>query len=151
MSMRILFFEDEPAIRRPISAFLRANGFEVLDFSSPMACTLVAGEKCSCPRDKACADLVITDMKMPGMTGLDLLRRMIAKGCRTSTQHKIVISSGLTPGQAEEFRALGCHYLPKPFALEDLLGLVQRCARDLPPDRQLVPVDDLWKPDGDPV
>jgi DNA-binding response OmpR family regulator len=145
MKTRILLFEDEPAIRRPLCAFLRAQGYEVLDFHSPMACTLVAEQKCTCSRDRACADLVITDMKMPGMTGLELIRMMAVKGCRTSTKDKILISSGVSPEEAVEFQTLGCHYLPKPFQLEELLALVQACEKNIPPDRQLVPVEELWK------
>ena len=143
MKMRILFFEDEDAIRRPLCTFLRAKGYEVLDFPSPLSCPLVTNQECTCPRDRACADLVITDMKMPGMTGLEMVRLMAEKGCHTSTKNKIVISSAITPEQAVEFRTLGCHYLPKPFELEEVLGLVQVCEKNIPLDRELVPVEDL--------
>jgi len=145
MKTRILLFEDEHTIRKPLCTFLRAKGYEVLDFPSPMTCTLVAEQKCTCSRDRACADLVITDMKMPGMTGLELIRMMAEKGCHASARDKIVISSAITPEQAVEFRALGCHYLPKPFELAELLRLIQVCEKNIPPDRQLVPAEELWK------
>ena len=143
MKTRILLFEDEPSIRRPLCTFLRARGYEVLDFPSPVTCTLVTEQKCVCSRERACADIVVTDMKMPGMTGLELIRMMEEKGCHASTKDKIVISSGITPEQAVEFRTLGCHYLPKPFQLEDLLSLIQVCEKNIPSDRQLVPVEEL--------
>ena len=100
MKIRILLFEDEHAIRRPLCVFLRARGYEVLDFPSPMTCTLVTEKECTCSRDRACADLVITDMKMPGMTGLELIRMMAKKGCHASTRDKIVISSTITPARS---------------------------------------------------
>ena len=143
--MRILLFEDEHVIRRPLCVFLRSRGYEVLDFPSPLTCTLVTEQKCTCSRDRACADLVITDMKMPGMTGLELIRMMAEKGCHASTGAKIVISSGLTPEQAVELRTLGCHFLPKPFQMQELLALIEVCELDIPPDRELVPVEELWK------
>ena len=145
MKIRILLFEDEHAIRRPLCVFLRARGYEVLDFPSPMTCTLVSEKKCTCSRDRACTDLVITDMKMPGMTGLELIRMMAEKGCHASTQDKIVISSAITPEQAVEFRTLGCHYLPKPFQMEELLSLIRVCEKNIPRDRKLVPVEELWE------
>ena len=145
MKIRILLFEDEHAIRRPLCVFLRARGYEVLDFPSPMTCSLVTEKKCTCSRDRACADLVITDMKMPGMTGLELIRMMAEKGCQASTQDKIVISSTITPEQAVEFRTLGCHYLPKPFQMEELLSLIRVCEKNIPRDRKLVPVEELWE------
>jgi DNA-binding response OmpR family regulator len=145
MKTRILLFEDEYSIRRPLCVFLRARGYEVLDFPSPMTCTLVTEQKCTCSRERACADLVITDMKMPGMTGLELIRMMAEKGCHASSREKIVISSGLTPEQAVELRTLGCHFLPKPFQVEELLALIQVCEQHIPPDRELVPVEELWE------
>ena len=145
MKIRILLFEDEHAIRRPLCVFLRARGYEVLDFPSPMTCTLVTDKKCTCSRDRACADLVIADVRMPGMTGLELISMMAGKGCHTSTRHKIIISSSLTPEQAVDLRTLGCHLFPKPFQMEKLLKLIQDCEKHIPPDRKLVPVEELWK------
>lgn len=145
MKLRILVFEDEFVIRKPICNFLRSKGYEVLDFPSPVTCALVTDKKCACPRDHACADIVITDMNMPEMTGLELIRMLADKGCHAPPQNKIVTSSSLTPEQHEEFRTLGCHFLPKPFQLHELLELIQECERNISPDRQLAQVEDLWK------
>lgn len=145
MKLRILVFEDEFVIRKPICTFLRSNGHEVLDFPSPVTCALVSENKSVCPRDHACADLVITDMNVPGMTGLELVRMLAAKGCHAPPKNKIVISSALTPAQEAEFRALGCHYLHKPFQLDELWHLVQYCEENTPPDRELAPIEDLLK------
>jgi CheY-like chemotaxis protein len=145
MKLRILVFEDDFTIRKPICNFLRAKGHEVLDFPSPLTCALVADKRCACPREHACANLVITDMNMPGMTGLELIRMLADKGCHAPPQNKIVISSALTAGQIAEFRALGCHFLPKPFQLQELWKAVQVCEQTVAPDRQLAPLEDLWK------
>jgi len=145
MKMRILVFEDEFSVRKPLCSYLRLRGHEVLDFPSPVTCELVVSKKCTCPRDQACADLVITDMKMPEMSGLDLVRVLAEKGCKAPTKNKIVISSSLSPDQEEEFRLLGCHYLHKPFDLEDLSELLQACEKNISPDRELVPIEELRK------
>lgn len=145
MKLRILVFEDDFTIRKPICNFLRAKGYEVLDFPSPLTCALVSEKQCACPREHACADLVITDMNMPGMTGLELIRMLADKGCHAPPQNKIVISSALSAEQHAEFRALGCHFLPKPFQLHELWKAVQICEQNVAPDRQLAPLEDLWK------
>jgi CheY-like chemotaxis protein len=88
---------------------------------------------------------VITDMNMPGMTGLELIRMMADKGCHAPPKNKIVISPSLTTEQHEEFRGLGCHFLPKPFQLSELLALIQECEKNIATDRQLAPIEDLWK------
>ena len=143
MKIRILFFEDEASIRRPICNFLRAKGYEVLGFPSPVTCALVTDKACTCPRDHACADLVITDMNMPEMTGLELVRMMAEKGCFVPPQNKIVISSAVTPEQREEFRSLGCIFLPKPFELADLLKVIQSCENNISPERVLMPIEEM--------
>jgi len=148
MKLRILVFEDESIIRKAICTFLRRKGCEVLDFPSPVTCALVSGQPCECPREHACADLIITDMNMPGMTGLELVRLLADKGCHAPPQNKIVISSLLSPEQEAEFNALGCHFLPKPFELAELWQLVRSCAENTPHDRELTPVEDLWKTTG---
>jgi CheY-like chemotaxis protein len=143
MQLRVLVFEDEIAIRRPICAFLMSHGYEVFGYPSPTACALVSEHKCECPREHACADILITDMRMPEMTGLELIRLMAVKGCVVPPQNKIVISTATTPEQREEFVALGCHFLPKPFQLDALLDVVKACAKNVSPDRKLIPSEIL--------
>jgi DNA-binding response OmpR family regulator len=143
MQLRVLVFEDEPTILRPICTFLRAQGYEVLGFPTPIACSLVSDDDCKCPHDRSCADILITDMKMPKMTGLEMIHLMADKGCYIPPQNKIVISSAITIEQEEELESLGCHFLPKPFQLGDLLDLVRACGKNISPDRELIPTEIL--------
>jgi CheY-like chemotaxis protein len=143
MSMRILMFEDEPSILRPVCTFLRAQGYEVYGFASPKDCPVVGDSRCTCARSRACADVLITDMNMPGMSGYELIRRMADKCYGIPTQNMIVISSTMSPGQREECRAIGCHFLPKPFQLGDLLRVVRSCRTNVLPGRELMPADHL--------
>jgi len=145
MKMRILVFEDSFSVRKPLCLFLRRKGHEVLDFPSPVTCELVVSKTCTCPLNHACADLVITDMIMPEMSGLDLVRVLAEKGCKAPSQNKIVISSVLTPEQEAEFRSLGCNYLRKPFELNTLEELLQTCEKNLSPTRKLIPLEELRK------
>jgi len=144
MRTRILLFEDEATTRRMLTTFLRAKGFEVLDFTSPVNCALVTEQKCSCPREHACADVIITDMNMPHMSGLELVRFQLEKGCHAPPQNKAVISAALTPEQVQEFRALGCCYLRKPFKLQDLLDWVRACEQNIPVGRKLTKIEESW-------
>ena len=144
MRIRILLFEDEHAVRRPLSNFLRSKGHEVLEFPSPLSCTLMADKQCDCTRDHACADMMITDMKMPEMTGLELIRMMKERSCHTPPKNKVVITSSLTPEQSMEIQNLGCHFLPKPFHFEDIFSLVEDCEKNVPPDRKLASVEEIW-------
>lgn len=145
VNVRVLFFEDEALIRGSISTYLRRKGYEVLDFPSPLFSVLASAETCTCPTDYACTDIIVTDMNMPGMTGLDFIRMSATKSCRVAARNIIVISTALSREQEAELRGYGCHFLPKPFMLIELLGVIQACERNLSPRRKLIPVEELFK------
>lgn len=143
MRGRILFFGTIDMMDSLYSLYLRSNGYEVLHFSSPSSCALVVQQTCTCPRDHVCADMIVAEMDMEGMTGLELIRLQNERGCHAPPQNKAVLSMELTAKQKEEFRVLGCISLEKPFRLIDLVAWVSECEKNIPPDRKLVPSEIL--------
>lgn len=143
--MRILIFEDDDNTRELLDTFLVSKGYEVLSFSSPITCALATLNKCKCPLEHACADAIITDMNMPGMSGLELVRFQRERACHAPPQNKAVISAALTLAQEQEFRTLGCRCFRKPFKLDDLLDWVRSCEVNIPEGRELEPIEELWK------
>lgn len=144
MTTRVLVFEDDDVTRKLLSTYLNAQGYEVLDFPSPKTCALVSEKACSCPRDSACADIVITDMNMPGMNGLELIRHQKTKGCKAPSRNKAVVSANLTPEQKSAFSELGCCFIQKPFRLSRIREWTSGCEENISPARKLVPLQDLW-------
>lgn len=72
-------------------------------------------------------DVIITDNRMPIMNGLDFLRKLRADGLVNASVAVIMVTADRMDVQLEkEVRALGCGFLPKPFFLEDLCGLIKR-------------------------
>jgi CheY-like chemotaxis protein len=140
---RILLFGNQEEISSLYSLFLRSKGYEVLHFPSPTTCALINNQTCTCPRDHVCADMIIADMDMEGMTGLELIRHQDERGCRALPEHKAVISKGLTYNQEREAAALGCKTLLKPFRLMDMMEWVRKCEQGIRPERKLTPVEDL--------
>jgi CheY-like chemotaxis protein len=141
--MRILMFEDERSILRPICIFLRAQGYEVFGFTSPENCPIVTGGKCGCTRKRACADILITDMNMPGMTGYELVSMLAEKCHGIPPQNMIVISATMAPEQRESCEDRGCQLLPKPFELGELLRVIRGCTGNILPGRELIPPEQL--------
>jgi two-component system, response regulator PdtaR len=111
----ILVAEDEDLARWSVAEFLREEKYQVDEVGDAQtAISLI---------DSKNFDAVITDYRMPGgLTGLDVLRHYHQ---RCPDKAKILITAQNDVSQTE-VEAIGGTYLPKPFLLEDLLGIINR-------------------------
>jgi len=113
-SQRILIVEDEDKLRRVVQLHLESAGFEVdgspnAEQGLPLA-TL--------------ADLIITDLRLPGMDGLQFIRELQSRGIGAAV---IVITAHGSVDTAVEAMKLGAaDFLQKPFSLDHLTTLVQK-------------------------
>lgn len=135
MKIRVLLFEDHDLFRSLISSFLRDRGYEVFEFSEAGSCPLYLKGDCPCPLNHSCADIIISDIKMPGITGLDFIENQITQGCKV--KHFAVMSFSWTSAQREQARKLGCHILEKPFEREDFDIWLNECEKTINPKREL--------------
>ncbi len=114
MSARILVVEDEDKLRRVIELQLRTAGFEV-----EQAATAEDAMKLT---DRA--DVILTDLKLPGMTGLELLSQIRRQNSRTPV---IVMTAFSTVENAVEAMKSGAvDFLPKPFSLDHLMAVLDK-------------------------
>lgn len=150
MTVRILVFEDDTMTRDLLASGLRKRGYEVLAFPSPVTCSLVSDRAAFCSHEHACADIVITDMNMPCMTGLEFVWHQYQKNCKCPPENKAVVSAELSWNQEQEFASLGCRYFQKPFKLGEILAWASECERRIPAGRILIPSNSLWKRANDP-
>ncbi len=110
----ILVVEDEEKLRRVIELQLRGAGFEVL--------TAATAEQGLQLADRA--DLVLTDVRLPGMSGLEL---MAALKRQNSVAPVIVMTAfGTVENAVEAMKAGAADYLPKPFSLDHLMTVVNK-------------------------
>ena len=108
--------DDDPSMREAISWVLRSNGWRTEAFASAAA-FLEAGTG----RRPAC---IILDLRMPGMSGLELQRRLADMA---GTPPIIVVSAHLTERLEKEVLSAGAiACLRKPFTEEALLQAVRR-------------------------
>lgn len=107
----VAIVDDDEAIREALCDLLMVAGLDCCTFDSAPA-FLANGAP-------GRIDCLITDIRMPGMSGLDLLERMRAEG---SDLPVIVLTSVLDPGASARAHALGAQaWLPKPVADDVLL------------------------------
>jgi len=112
--------EDDAELRRMVAAALRADGARVEEAANGSE-MLEALEGAA--RRQEPVDVVITDVRMPGLTGfqaLDWLDRVRAWRPKT-----IVITAFPDPMTTLRAEQLGVHLVSKPFELDDLRSLVR--------------------------
>jgi two-component system, OmpR family, KDP operon response regulator KdpE len=132
---RVLVVDDEPQIRRVLRSALAARGYEVQDAST--------GEDALERSRQSRFDLVLLDVNMPGMGGLQACREI-----RTASAAAIIM---LTVSDSEEDKVAALDagaddYVTKPFGMPELLARIRAALRRLPvyPERdQLVMVGEL--------
>jgi len=116
-SETVLLVEDEPDLRSVIRDLLGEGGYTVIDGPTPEA-SLAAAEAYRGP-----IDLMVTDVIMPRMTGLEAAARIRAK----RPQIKVLYISGYANAAVEHQGGLPNHhaFLQKPFSLDALLSKVR--------------------------
>jgi PAS domain S-box-containing protein len=115
----ILLVEDEPAVREMVALGLQLFGYRVLEAANG-AEALKIWEKQA--RE---IDLLFTDMRMPGMTGMELYGRLK----RSRTDLKAVLSSGYSEEilKLDRITDQGITFLPKPYNIKTLAVTVRNC------------------------
>ena len=112
---RILIAEDDEAMR----IFLE----NALSRAGHLVNALPNGESAASCSELGGYDILVTDVKMPGMDGIDLARLMLAE----SPDLRVMFVTGFATSalQATDLIARGARVLSKPFKLVDLVGQVE--------------------------
>ena len=133
--MNVLVVDDEPAVRDALDRALRAEGYRVSTAADGRA-ALDAVES-----DRP--DLVVMDVLMPVMDGLEACRAIRAAGDRTPIL--VLTARDSVADRVEGLDAGADDYLVKPFALDELLARIRALLRRAAPDADERPMrfDDL--------
>src|SRR5215470_796110 len=118
---RILVVDDEPQITRVLRTSLSSQGYDLRVAND--------GETALEIMKDWAPDLVITDLSMPNMDGLELCRRL-----RKTSKVPIVVLSvrGEERTKVQALDAGADDYVTKPFGIEELLARVRAALRRVP-------------------
>ncbi|HVT03704.1 MAG TPA: sigma-54 dependent transcriptional regulator [Thermoanaerobaculia bacterium] len=114
--MRILVIDDEEVLREVLHAVLSREGFDILLAAS--------GEEGLNLVDTEEIDLVILDMMLPGITGIETLRQI--KDTNPHLPVIIITAYSSIDGAIEAMKRGAFHYIPKPFKNEEVVLTVNK-------------------------
>lgn len=116
MGGRVLVVEDDDSMRQAVERLLNAAGYATEVYSSAeelLAAGPMKGDVC-----------VISDLKLPGLSGLELLTELRTRGCQ---QPVILMTAHDSPSGRKEAERCGVAvYLTKPFLGSELVTVLRR-------------------------
>ncbi len=110
--MKVLLVDDEPAVRMTVGAQIRSIGHDVVEAPD--------GQQGWCAFELTLPGVVITDLVMPGETGVDLCRRIRASQRVRYTYIIVLTSLGGKSQYRAAMEAGADDFLPKPCTEEDI-------------------------------
>jgi two-component system, NtrC family, response regulator AtoC len=122
---RILVADDEPNLRRVLSAILHRDGYDVVQAADGTEALELLGEDVT---------VVITDLKMPKIDGMEVLRKV-------STTHPhvpviMITAFGTVDNAVAAVKAGAFDYIEKPFEQEQIRQIVTKAVRQSQAERQ---------------
>ena len=115
---KILIIEDEPRISNFMTAVLSANGYDVINaYTGKEGCSMISSH---------CPDLVILDLGLPDMDGIEVIRSV-----RTWTSLPIIVVSARMHerDKVQVLDAEADDYITKPFGTAELLARIRTALR----------------------
>ena len=123
---RLLIIDDEAIVGKRLKQVFSKVGFTVETFTDPVAAVKAM--------EDAPFDIVVTDLKMEAMDGLEVLKRIKAISPATRV---IIITGYASVETAEMAQQFGVYsFLAKPFRLDELKSLIAEALADIERERR---------------
>ncbi|HYL77331.1 MAG TPA: sigma-54 dependent transcriptional regulator [Bryobacteraceae bacterium] len=114
MKATVLVVDDEEKLRRVVELQLKNAGYEVEQAGNVEEAMRLAGH----------ADVILTDLRLPGSSGLDLLTNLRRQDSHTPVI--VMTAFGSIETAVEAMKAGAVDFLPKPFSLDHLMTVVTK-------------------------
>ncbi len=125
----VVVAEDDPDMRHLVSECLRRDEHDVLEVGDGGRLLVRIGRQYRRDDPEPHIDLIVTDVRMPLITGLEILRGLRAAECTTPVVLMTAFSDRETRREATDLRAV---LLEKPFAMAQLRAVARRLLEHRP-------------------
>ena len=115
--MNVIYIDDDATNRAVLCDMMATAGLPITDASD-------ARTGLQAIRDGA-FDLVLMDLRMPGMSGLTAIRQLRSDAASSTRHHIVVVTADITPGVRDLCRAAGADdFLEKPVSMAKLFDMI---------------------------
>jgi len=135
---RILLIDDDPGVRESTGRMLRAAGYTVQEVAT--------GEEGFDLAKNGGFDVVLSDMRMPGLSGIDVLRKL--RDVRIDASFIVMTGFGTVETAVEAMKLGAVDFVQKPFFRDELLMRVRSAADRRQLARQVVLLQRQIQPDA---
>ena len=118
--IRTIILEDNQASQGILKYLLRSRNHEVIAYDNPSICPLQLTPDCRCNKNERCTDIIISDLNMPFVNGLEYIQNQRIKGCKCRSV--ALVSSELNSQVKKEADKLSCKVFSKPYNVSDIFN-----------------------------
>ena len=136
MKYRTILCEDNAYVRDVFLFVLEERGHEVFSYEDPADCPLSSITECKCNGMYNCSDIIISDVSMPLVNGLEFVENLRGKGCKV--KNIALVSGYWTKKDISRAKELECTVFYKPLGPEALNEWLYNCEKNMDPQRVLL-------------
>jgi len=133
--IRVVLLEDNEGIRSLMTTLLESRGYEVYAFTTPAICPLQETPDCTCGDHERCADIILTDYRMPFITGMEFIKNQKNKRCKAPFM--AMMSGEWGNDEVAKARDFGCTIFEKPFDLDEITAWLDDIEKTIDLSREL--------------
>jgi len=135
MKYRTILCEDNESVRKIFNFILEDRGYEVFSYEDAGDCPLNSLTECICDHINPCSDIIISDVSMPKVNGLEFVVNLRRKGCKI--KNIALVSGYWTEKDISRAKEIGCTVFHKPLKTEVLSEWLDNCEKNIDPQRIL--------------
>ena len=135
MKARVLLFDENEVLSLTLEKILFERGYDVITFADRGVCPLFHSLNHPIMSDSVCSDIIISDLYMPTIDGLKLIKDRIDNGCKVPC--RALMSTNWSEAEWQYAREIGCRLFRKPFDLKEMLQWLEACAQKIDSERKL--------------
>lgn len=122
---RATIIDDDPVALSYLKRILQKRGYEVQAHEDPAHSHIYKSTGCPCSQHPNCPDVIISDIDMPTINGIELLELNVKNGCRCRN-FALISGKGMEQADLIRLAKYGTRHFAKPLNLDEFYAWLDR-------------------------